>query len=143
MGLEVRRPRDEQELAAALALREEVFVGEQGVTVDADRDGRDHEALHLVAVDGEMLGTCRMLVEPGGSARFGRLCVRASARGRGVAAALLQAAEAEARAAGAVRIGMYAQTDALPLYERAGYTPYGERFDEEGIEHLGMEKHLA
>ncbi len=143
MGLEVRRPRDEQELAAALALREEVFVGEQGVTVDADRDGRDHEALHLVAVDGEMLGTCRMLVEPGGSARFGRLCVRASARGRGVAAALLQAAEAEARAAGAVRIGMYAQTDALPLYERAGYTPYGERFDEEGIEHLGMEKYLA
>ena len=143
MGLEVRRARDEQELAAALALREEVFVGEQGVTVDADRDGRDHEALHLVAVDGEMLGTCRMLVEPDGSARFGRLCVRASARGRGVAAALLRAAEAEARAAGAVRIGMYAQTDALPLYERAGYTPYGERFDEEGIEHLGMEKHLA
>ena len=143
MGLEVRRARDEQELAAALALREEVFVGEQGVTVDADRDGRDHEALHLVAVDGEILGTCRILVEPGGTARFGRLCVRASARGRGVAAALLQAAEAEAGAAGAVRIGMYAQTDALPLYERAGYTPYGDRFDEEGIEHLGMEKHLA
>jgi predicted GNAT family N-acyltransferase len=142
MTLEVRRPRDEQELAAALALREEVFVGEQGVTVDADRDGRDAEALHLVAVDGEILGTCRMLIEPGGTARFGRLCVRASARGRGIAAALLAAAEEEARAAGAVRIGMHAQTDALPLYERAGFTPYGERFDEEGIEHLGMEKHL-
>ena len=49
----------------------------------------------------------------------------------------------EARAAGAVRIGMHAQTDALPLYERAGYTPYGDRFDEEGIEHVGMEKHLT
>ena len=142
MAVEVRRPRDEQELAAALALREEVFVGEQGVTVDADRDGRDPEALHLVAVDGEVLGTCRMLIEPGGTAKFGRLCVRASARGRGIAAALLDAAEAEARAAGARRIGMHAQTDALGLYERAGYTPYGERFDEEGIEHLGMEKHL-
>jgi predicted GNAT family N-acyltransferase len=142
MTLEVRRPRDEQELAAALALREEVFVGEQGVTVDADRDGRDPEALHLVAVDGEILGTCRMLIEPAGTARFGRLCVRASARGRGIAAALLAAAEEEARAAGAVRIGLHAQTDALPLYERAGFTPYGERFDEEGIEHLGMEKHL-
>ena len=84
-----------------------------------------------------------MLIEPGGTARFGRLCVRASARGRGVAAALLEAAEREARAAGAVRIGMHAQTDALPLYERAGYTPYGDRFDEEGIEHVGMEKHLT
>jgi len=143
MAVEVRRPRDEEELAAALALREAVFAGEQGVTVAADRDGRDPEALHLVAVDDEILGTCRMLIEPGGTARFGRLCVRAGARGRGVAAALLEAAEREARAAGAVRIGMHAQTDALPLYERAGYTAYGDRFDEEGIEHLGMEKHLT
>jgi predicted GNAT family N-acyltransferase len=38
---------------------------------------------------------------------------------------------------------MHAQTGALQLYERAGYTPYGDRFDEEGIEHLGMEKHLT
>ena len=139
--MEVRRPRDEHELAAALALREEVF-GEQGVTAAADLDGLDGEALQLVAVDGDVLGTCRMLIEPGGTARFGRLCVRAGARGRGIAAALLRAAEAEARA-GAVRIGMHAQTDALPLYERVGYTPYGEPFDEEGIEHLGMEKPLT
>ena len=143
MAVEVRRARDEEELAAALGLREEVFVGEQGVTVAADRDGRDPEAVHLVAVEDGVLGTCRMLVEPGGTARLGRLCVRASARGRGIAAALLAAAEAEARAAGAIRIGMHAQTDALPLYERAGFTPYGDRFDEEGIDHLGMEKPLT
>ena len=142
MAIDVRRSRDEQEIAAALALREEVFCGEQGVTLEGDRDGRDGEALHLVAVDGVVVGTCRMLIEPGGTAKFGRLCVRASARGQGVGAALLHAAEREARAAGARRIGMHAQTDALGLYERAGYTPYGERFDEEGIEHLGMEKHL-
>jgi predicted GNAT family N-acyltransferase len=142
--MEVRRPRDERELAAALALRLEVFCGEQGVTFEGDRDARDDdEALQLVAVEDEVLGTCRMLIERGGTAKFGRLCVRAGARGRGIGAALLEAAEREARAAGAVRIGMHAQTDALGLYERAGYTPYGERFDEEGIEHLGMEKRLA
>jgi predicted GNAT family N-acyltransferase len=139
----VRRPRDEQELEAALALRIEVFCGEQGVTFDGDRDGLDDEAVHLVAVDeGEVVGTCRLLTEPGGTARFGRLCVRASARGTGVGALLLAEAEREARAAGARRIGMHAQTDALKLYRRAGFRPYGERFDEEGIEHLGMEKHL-
>jgi predicted GNAT family N-acyltransferase len=134
--MEIRRPRDEQELAAALALREAVFAG---VPLD---DGRDAEALQLVAVDGEVLGTCRMLIEPGGTARLGRLCVRPAVRRRGLAAALLAAAEEEARAVGAVRIGMLAQTGALPLYERAGYTPYGERFDEQGIEHLGMGKQL-
>ena len=140
----VRRPRDEEELAAALALRVEVFCGEQGVTFEGDRDGLDDEALHLVAIGdgGRVIGTCRMLIEPGGTARFGRLCVRASARGTGVGAALLSAAEREARAAGARRIGMHAQTGALSLYRRAGYRPYGERFDEEGIEHVGMEKDL-
>jgi ElaA protein len=140
----VRRPRDEQELAAALALRIDVFCGEQGVTFDGDRDGLDDEALHLVAIDddGAVIGTCRLLIEPGGTARFGRLCVRASARGRGVGADLLAAAEREARAAGARRIGMHAQTGALSLYRRAGFRPYGEPFDEEGIEHVGMEKDL-
>ncbi len=142
MAIEVRRPRDKRELAVALALREEVFCGEQGVTIELDRDGRDGEALHLVAVDDGVVGTCRVLIEPGGTAKFGRLCVRASARGRGVGAALLAAAEAEARAAGASRVGMHAQTGALGLYERAGYARYGEPFDEEGIEHLGMEKWL-
>ena len=71
--MEIRRPRDEHELAAALALREEVFCGEQGVTLDGDQDGRDAEALQLVAVDGEVLGTCRLLLEPGGTAKFARL----------------------------------------------------------------------
>jgi predicted GNAT family N-acyltransferase len=139
----VRRPRDEEELAAALALRIEVFCGEQGVAFDGDRDGLDDAAVHLVAVeDDAVIGTCRLLIEPGATARFGRLCVRASARGTGVGALLLAEAEREARTGGARRIGMHAQTDALSLYRRAGFRPYGERFDEEGIEHLGMEKDL-
>jgi predicted GNAT family N-acyltransferase len=140
----VRRPRDQQERDAALALRIEVFCGEQGVTFDGDRDGLDDEAVQLVALsdDGEVIGTCRLLIEPGGTARFARLCVRSSARRMGVGAALLAAAEAEAGAAHARRIGMHAQTGALSLYRRAGFRPYGARFDEEGIEHVGMEKDL-
>jgi predicted GNAT family N-acyltransferase len=142
---EIRRPRDEPELSAAIALRDEVFCGEQGVTAEADRDGLDPEALHLIAVDeaGEVVGTCRMLIEPGGTAKFGRLCVRASVRGTGVGGALLRVAEDEARAAGARRVGMHAQTGALALYRRAGFRAYGETFDEEGIEHVGMEKELG
>jgi predicted GNAT family N-acyltransferase len=114
------------------------------VTPEVDRDGLDAAALHLVAVDegGEVVGTCRMLIEPGGTAKFGRLCVRAGARGTGVGGALLRVAEGEARSAGARRIGMHAQTGALGLYRRAGFRPYGEPFDEEGIEHVGMEKDL-
>ncbi len=138
--IEIRRIRDERELQAALDLREEVFCVEQGVTPLGDRDGRDHEAIQLVAVDGDdVLGTCRILVEHG-SAKFGRLAVRRAARGQGVGAALLTAAEREARAAGAARMGLAAQTRAMGLYERAGFRAYGGEFNDEGIPHRTMEK---
>jgi ElaA protein len=143
VSAEIRRIRDRGELEAALALREEVFIVEQGVTPEGDRDGRDEEAIQLVAetAGGAIVGTCRVLVE-GQIGRFGRLAVRGSHRRRGIAAALLAEAEREARAAGARRMRLHAQTDALRLYENAGYTPEGERFMEEGIEHLTMEKRL-
>ncbi len=143
MSVEVRRVRDDDELAAALALRVAVFAGEQGVRPDADRDGHDHEALHLVAVDprGEVLGTCRLLVVDG-VARLGRLVVAREARRRGIGAALLAEADREAAAAGARGLRLHAQTDARPIYDRAGYRPVGPPFEEEGIEHVTMEKHL-
>ena len=113
------------------------------MAIAADRDGRDGEATHVVAVeDGHVLGTCR-LVFRGGVARLGRLAVERDARGQGVATAILRAAEDTARAATAERIHLHAQTYALDLYSREGYEERGDRFIEEGIEHLAMEKRLA
>ena len=68
---------------------------------------------------------------------------RRAARRRGLASAVLAEAEREARAAGAGRMVLHAQTSALVLYEQAGYLPRGERFMEEGIEHLMMVKPLT
>jgi predicted GNAT family N-acyltransferase len=142
MSAEVRLARDEAEVAAALKLREEVFCDEQGVPLEADLDGLDDEALHVIASEsGELVGTCR-IVRDGTTARFGRLCVRRDARGRGLARALLDQAEVQARAAGAQRMTLHAQTSALGLYRRAGYESEGEPFDEEGIEHLRMSRSL-
>jgi ElaA protein len=67
-----------------------VFHGEQGVSPAADRDGRDPEATHVVAVDGgRVVGTCRLLLR-GVRARLGRLAVEPELRRRGIGAALLQ-----------------------------------------------------
>ena len=142
MSAEVRLARAEAEIGAALKLREEVFCDEQGVPLEADLDGLDGDALHVVALaDGELLGTCRVVLD-GTSGRFGRLCVRRDARGRGVARALLDEAEVQARSAGAQRMTLHAQTSALGLYRRAGYEVEGEPFDEEGIEHVRMSRFL-
>jgi predicted GNAT family N-acyltransferase len=139
---EVRRAQGEHELRDALALRHDVFCVEQGVPQREEVDGRDPEGIHLVAVaDGRLLATCRLLIV-GRTAQFSRLAVLASARRRGIATALLEAAEAESRAAGAARIVLHAQTYARSLYDRVGYRPRGAVFWEAGIEHVAMEKEL-
>ncbi len=139
---EVRRARDRDEMAQALALRHAVFCVEQGVPEHEELDGRDHEGIHLVAMsDGQVLGTCRVLLV-GSTAQFSRLAVRPAARRRGIATALLELADDETRAAGGRRIVLHAQTYAQELYERAGYRTRGRAFTEANIQHIAMEKQL-
>ena len=142
-AVEVRPARDAAELDRALALRERVFSGEQGVDPAADRDGMDSEAMQFVAVDGErVIGTCRVLMR-GDVARLGRMAVEPDERGRGLGAQLLEEAERAAASAGARRVLLHAQAAAVSLYARGGYERVGEPFMEEGIEHVTMERTLA
>jgi len=139
----VRPARDASEREEALALRHAVFCVEQDVPLDEELDGRDAEALQLVALEsGAVLGTCRLLLE-GERAVLGRMAVAAPARGRGIGAALLEAADAAARAAGARHVVLAAQLAARGLYERYGYAASGASFLDAGIEHVRMEKPLA
>ena len=141
--MEVRKARTKSELAAALELRERVFCGEQGVSFEADQDGRDGEATHIVAMDDDVvIGTCRLLFR-GQVARLGRLAVERDRRGESVAAEILREADRIAMQAGSESIALHAQTYAQALYERAGYEECGPTFVEEGIEHVAMEKRLA
>jgi predicted GNAT family N-acyltransferase len=141
--VEVREASSRDEVADALALRSRVFCDEQGVSFEADQDGRDPEAVHIVAVeDGVVIGTCRLLFR-GAVARLGRLAVERDRRGERIAEAILREADRVASEAGAESIALHAQTYALTLYEQAGYEEYGPTFVEEGIEHVAMEKRLA
>ena len=141
--IDVRPARDQAEVDAALALRYDVFCIEQGVSLEEERDGRDDEALHLVAVDGGVVvATCRLLSE-GPEVKLGRMAVAPSHRGRRLAAALLVEADTRARELGAQRIVLAAQLSAQAVYERAGYAPYGDVFPDAGIEHVMMGKPLA
>ena len=141
--MEVRLARDDAEVAEARELRRRVFWEEQGIRPQADRDGRDHRALHLVARDdGALVGTCRIIVA-GEVAMLGRLAVDQRGRGRGVGRAVLEAAERAAGEVGARRMTLHAQLPVLGFYEKSGYSTCGDVFVEEGIEHVSMEKRLA
>lgn len=139
----MREARTHEEVRAALRLRFRVFVEEQGVTVAADQDGLDADAMHVVAFEhGQLVGTCRVLVDDG-VARLGRMAVEPELRGRGAGAAILSEAEGLARSAGAGIMRLHAQVAARSLYDRAGYRATGKTFFEEGIPHVTMEKRFA
>jgi predicted GNAT family N-acyltransferase len=142
VSVEVRRAGGRAEMDALLDLRHRVFCLEQGVPKREEIDGRDGDAIHLVAVrDGHVLGTCRLLFVDR-TVQLSRLAVAPEARREGIATALLREADRQAAAARAKRIVLHAQTYARDLYTADGYEPRGRTFVEAGIEHVAMEKRL-
>ena len=140
----MRPARTAEERERAYELRHRVFVVEQHVPVEIERDEHDDGALHVVALEaGEMVGTGRLVVQPGGAGRVGRMAVRSDRRSRGVGARILDLLERLARERGLAEIELHAQAHVEPFYLRAGYRPEGEHFDEAGIDHVLMRKRLS
>jgi predicted GNAT family N-acyltransferase len=136
-----RRARPD-EMDQVMALRHAVFCAEQGVPEDLERDAEDATALHVVAVDGgRVVATCRLLGD-GSTVRLGRMAVDRAWRGRGMGAAVLDAAHAMAAERGAAAVEIHAQTSALGFWERAGYVAEGPEFEEAGIAHVAMRRVL-
>lgn len=129
----------EDDMPEVLALRHEVFVLGQGVPVELEHDERDVECDHAVARrDGVVVGTGRLLPE----GVIGRMAVAESARGAGIGALVLTFLEQRARDRGMPSVELHAQVHAAGFYDRAGFTPYGDRYLEAGIEHVSMRKEL-
>lgn len=127
------------DIAACQELRRIVFIDEQGVAEHEERDGKDGEALHVIArLDGDAIGTARVLPF-GTTAKIGRVCVLSQFRGTGAGVALIEACHNVARQSGATRVILGAQLSALGFYERLGYRAYGDVFDDAGIDHRMME----
>ena len=128
-----------EDLRTCQALRRTVFIEEQNVPEADEVDGRDAGAVHLLAtVDGRAVGTARLLVS-GDSGKIGRVCVLAEMRGKGIGALLIEAAVREFAANPAIgKVKLSAQINALPFYERLGFTAEGDEYLDAGIVHRDM-----
>lgn len=124
----------------AAQVRNEVFIQEQGIPVDMERDQADESAVHAVVRNrlGLAVGTGRLLQHGPGVGRIGRMAVnrvlRGSNLGRDVLRALMQAAAQR----GDHEVLLHAQRTAQGFYTRLGFTPRGEPFEEAGIVHIEM-----
>lgn len=118
------------------AVREAVFVKEQGVPAELERDSLDPLCRHVIARDaeGRPIGTGRLTPDR----RIGRMAVLAQWRNRGVGEALLLGLLDQARALGWAEVSLHAQLAAMAFYARQGFLPYGDRFVEAGLGHQSM-----
>ncbi len=126
----------------AFAVRIAVFVDEQRIPRSEELDDADATAVHCVGyMDGAPVAAGRLLVEDG-YAKIGRMAVLSPHRGTGLGALVLQALEREGASRGIRHFKLSAQLYARGFYDRCGYTPVGDVYDEVGIPHIAMEKRL-
>ncbi len=98
-------------------------------------DGEDAGSVHVLArLNRDPVGTGRL--NPAG--KIGRIAVFAGLRGRGVGTQILRRLLEEARRHGIRKPYLHAQVQAVPFYEKLGFSREGDEFDEAGIPHVRM-----
>ncbi|MGH3566115.1 MAG: GNAT family N-acetyltransferase [Pseudonocardia sp.] len=125
-----------------LRLRGEVFVVEQACPY-GELDGRDLEdrARHYwLGGNGRpepVLGCLRLLEEPDGDYRVGRLCTTGLVRGRGLGRRLMEAVLGEVGDGPCV---LDAQEYLASFYRGYGFEAIGPAYDWAGVAHLPMRR---
>ena len=125
-----------------LRLRVDVFVVEQECAYP-EIDGRDLEpgTEHWwTADDAGPTSYLRLLAEPDGSGRVGRVVTRADARGQGLGGLLMDRVVSEH---GQRPLVLDAQTYVQKLYAARGFEIVGAEYLDDGIPHVPMRREPA
>jgi predicted GNAT family N-acyltransferase len=132
-----------QERDDAFSVRIAVFVEEQQIPREEELDELDDIAVHCVAyLDDRTPVAAGRLVLMDGYAKIGRMAVLATHRKTGLGSRILEALEREGASRGVRLFRLSAQLNARGFYDRAGYTPVGDVYDEVGIPHIAMERRI-
>jgi predicted GNAT family N-acyltransferase len=136
-GYNVRQASWTREHEQLHAIRNQVFVKEQGVPPELELDEKDPDAFHILARSDteEPVGTGRILQ----SGQIGRMAVLPQWRGKGVGKTILQALLDHAVGTGMKTVFLNAQIQAVPFYQSHGFVVTGDEFMDAGIPHLRME----
>lgn len=134
-----------KQLYALLALRAQVFVVEQECPY-LDPDGKDFYALHLLGMVDENLSACIRLFPPTDNNKeivFGRVVTAPHLRTKGYGKKLMQELlnYCDTNFPN-IAITCSAQFYLKKFYESFGFVAQGEIYDEDGIPHIAMRRHM-
>lgn len=128
------------------AVREAVFMREQGVPAELEWDGLDETSRHVLALNaqGGAIG-CGRITPPAdtSAAHIGRMALLPEWRGKGVGSAIMEHLLEYARSQHYSLIELNAQVQVAPFYRSFGFAEVGETFMDAGMPHIKMQLHLT
>ena len=118
------------------AIREKVFMQEQGVSAELEWDGKDDKCHHALALtaNGEAIGCGRITAD----GHIGRVAVLPEWRMKHIGTAILELLVDYARTQNYPQVELNAQVQALPVYKKFGFEAEGEEFLDANIPHRKM-----
>ena len=119
-----RQPEIERLLVLSEQYAESLYPPDSCYLLDVSELEAPGVAVYVARVDGEAIGMGAIVIKTDGSAELKRLFVEDRARGRGLAAGLLEALEKHALDAGVRLVQLETGPKSLPaiaLYEKHGY----------------------
>jgi predicted GNAT family N-acyltransferase len=128
---------DKALMAHAFAIRQEVFVQEQGVDAALEYDHEEESHHYLVFLEEKPVATARWRETEKGI-KLERFAVRAPFRSQGAGARLLREILLDVSARGKP-VYLHSQIKAVVFYERNGFVKAGDAFTEAGIVHFKMQ----
>ena len=130
--------------AGASALRDAVFVQEQGIGAHLVWDDLDASAVHAVSFNAMQAAVAsgRLLQLEPGKGRIGRMAVNRALRGADLGKDVLMALIDASQARGDSEVSLHAQCSAEGFYRKNGFVARGEVFEEAGIRHIDMMRAL-
>ena len=128
-----------EELIKAYLVRGIVFMEEQDCPYDLEIDKDEHTSLHIIGMDdsGEPYAAARIRFF-GDYAKLERIALRKKWRGGGRGKELVEYMIQVSQDRGFNTYKMHAQSHLQKFYGSIGFEPYGEHFDEAGIDHIAM-----
>jgi len=135
---------DQNDVMEAFAIRREIFINEQKMFKETDRDKYDDIAQHLICIiDGEVAGTVRIFPAKGGRSWIGgRLALKKKYRGTNGGIMLVKAAMELAGKKECRHFYATIQKQNISFFKRLGWKQIGSLFTYKGRQHVIMEAML-
>jgi len=142
-NLVIQRATLPQDLPKIHKIRYLVFQIEQGVDPTLEFDGHDEQSEHLlVYLDQKAIGTARIRFLTEQTVKLERFAILPEARGLGIGRKLMDYILEWLPQQQITTVWMNAQVPVKEFYEKFGFEPEGNVFEEAGIPHIRMKKLL-